>query len=119
MDSSILSTLTSLISIICPLVIFVACSYYLSKKVNIDSILLFIGSCSGLLLTGFYSVLMPFLMQNKNFAFADWKIYYTIGGIVGFIFGLCFAVGLFILVNKTVNANKKVSHQFLPSNDEL
>ncbi|WP_316795794.1 hypothetical protein [Pedobacter agri] len=115
MGDSIMTTLYSVGSIISPLIVFIACAYYVSKQVKADSILMLIGSGMSLLLTGFYSFLMPYFMQSRGLSVTETTSYYTIAGIISFFSGICFAVGLFILINNTVNANKSFPHQFPPN----
>lgn len=110
-----MTTLYSLVSIISPLIVFIACIYYISKQVKADSILLLIGSGMSLLLTGFYTFIMPYFMQSRGLSITETTSYYTIAGIISFFSGICFAVGLFILINNTVNANKSFPNQFPPN----
>ncbi|KQN38014.1 hypothetical protein ASE92_00780 [Pedobacter sp. Leaf41] len=115
MGDSVLTSLFSLVSIISPLIIFIACCYYISKQVKADSILLLIGSGLSLVLTGFYSLLMPYFMQSRNLSMTETTSYYTIAGVISFFSGICFAVGLFILISNTVNAKKSFPNQFPPN----
>jgi hypothetical protein len=115
--NSILSTLVNLISIISPVIIFGTCCYFLAKKSAVESILMTIGSGIGLLTTLFYSVLMPFLLNDRNFAYTAVSKYYTIIGIISFIASLCFAAGFLILVFNTVKKNTIFTDQFPKSND--
>jgi len=115
MGESILTSLIGFVSIISPLIIFIACCYYISKQVKADSILLLIGSGLSLVLTGFYSLLMPYLMRSGNFSMTQTTSYYTIGGVISFFSGMCFAVGLFILISNTVNEKKSFPNQFPPN----
>ena len=110
-----MTTLYSLVSIISPLIVFIACAYYIYKQLKADSILLFVGSGMSLLLTGFYSFLMPYLMQSRGFSVTETTSYYTIAGVISVFSGVCFAVGLFILINDTVNGNKSFPNQFPPN----
>lgn len=118
MDSSITSILFSLIALISPLVIFIASSYYFSKIVKADSVLLFVGSAIGLLISVFYNVLMPYLIQTENMSVNVATKYYTLTGIIGFIGGISFAIGLFMLIIKTINGNSFKPNRF-PNEDFL
>ncbi|WP_316737916.1 hypothetical protein [Pedobacter aquatilis] len=118
MDSSITSIFFSLISLISPLFVFIASCYYISKNVKVDAILLFIGSGVALLLNVFYSVVMPYLVQNSGMPVSEVTRYYTILGVISFIAGLCFATGLFLLIYNTVNKKNIAPHQFPINNDQ-
>ncbi|TCD12865.1 hypothetical protein EZ449_02130 [Pedobacter frigidisoli] len=112
MESSFMSALFGFVSIIPSIIVFIASCYYISKNVKPDSILLIIGSGLSLLLTIFYSFLMPYFMRSWAISVNDTSSYYTIAGIISFIAGICFAIGLFMLINTTVNTNKGLSNQF-------
>lgn len=112
MDGSIGGFIFSLINIISPLLLFITCGYYLFKQVKVDAILLFIGSGIGLLLTCFYSFLMPYLARVNYLPVGEVSTYYSIAGIIGFFGGICFAVGLFLLINKMINADKLLNGKF-------
>lgn len=112
MDNSITSMLFSLVSLISPLFVFIASCYYISKNAKIDAILLFIGSGVALLLNIFYSLVMPYIVQNNGVPVSEVTQYYSILGVVSFIAGLCFATGLFLLIYNTVNRNKTANNQF-------
>lgn len=115
--NSILSTLINLISIISPVIIFGTCCYFLAKKSAVEAILMTIGSGIGLLTTLFYSVLVPFLVNDRHLAYNEISQYYTVIGIISFIASLCFAAGLLILVYNTVKKNKVTYDQFPKSID--
>ncbi|MFC3560061.1 hypothetical protein [Pedobacter jamesrossensis] len=112
MDSSIMTIFYSLISLLSPLLIFIASCYYISKKRSADAVLLIIGSGMSLLLSITYNVLMPYLMSAGNLPASEVTQYYKILGVAGFIGGIFFAVGLFMLIYNTVNSNKIVANQF-------
>ncbi|ARS42527.1 hypothetical protein CA265_23850 [Sphingobacteriaceae bacterium GW460-11-11-14-LB5] len=76
-----------------------------------------IGSGVGLLTTLFYSVLMPFLLNDRHFAYTEVAKYYNLIGIISFIGSLCFAAGLLILVYNTVKKNTVTQNQFPNSID--
>ncbi|MFW0714808.1 hypothetical protein [Pedobacter sp. N23S346] len=112
MDGSISGFIFTLINIISPLLVFITCCYYLFKQVKVDAILLFIGSGISLLLTCFYSFLMPYLARVNYLPATEVSTYYSVAGIIGFFGGICFVVGLFILINNMVNANKLLNGKF-------
>lgn len=116
MDSSITSILFSLIALISPLVIFIASCYYFSKIVKADSVLLFVGAAIGLLISVFYNVIMPYLIQTQSMAVNVSTKYYTLTGIIGFIGGISFAIGLFMLIVNTINGNSFKTNHF-PNKD--
>jgi uncharacterized membrane protein YgdD (TMEM256/DUF423 family) len=115
--NSILSTLLSLVSIISHVIIFGTCGYFLSKKSVVEAILMTIGSGIGLLTALFYSVLMPFLLNDRHLAYTEVSQYYTVIGIISFIGSLCFAGGLLILIINTVKKNTTNYDQFPKNND--
>jgi len=115
MGSSFTTTLFSFISIVPQIIGFIACCYYISKQVKADSILLIIGSGISLLLTIFYHFVMPYFTQDNGLSMVDVTSYYTIAGVIGFFAGICFSVGLFMLINNTLNANKNFPSKFPPN----
>ncbi len=115
--NSILSTLLSLVSIIAPCIVFGTCCYFLSKKTAVEATLMTIGSGIGLLVTLFYSVLMPWLISGQHLAYTEVTQYYSIIVIISFIASLCFAAGFLILVINTVKKNKIANDQFPKSID--
>lgn len=76
-----------------------------------------IGSGIGLLITLFYSFLMPLLISSQNLAYTEVSKYYAVVGIISFIASLCFAAGLLILVINTVKKNKIMYDQIPKSNN--
>lgn len=115
--NSILHTLINLVSIISPVIIFGTCCYFLAKKSAVEAILMTIGSGIGLLATLFYSVLVPFLVNDRHLAYTEISQYYTVIGIISFIASLCFAAGFLILIINTVKKNKVIYDQFPKSID--
>ncbi|WP_162799849.1 hypothetical protein [Pedobacter jeongneungensis] len=115
--NSILSTLLSLVSIISPCIVFGTCCFFLAKKSSVEAILMTIGSGIGLLVTLFYSVLMPVLISSQHLAYTEVSQYYSIIGIISFIASMCFAAGFFILVYNTVKKKNIIHDQFPKSND--
>ena len=115
--NTILSSLLSLIAIIPPCLVFGTCCYYLTKKNAVEGILMVIGSGIGLLITLFYSAVMPLLINGRNLAYTEISQYYNLIGIISFIASICFAAGLFILVYNTVKKNNAPYNEFPKSND--
>ena len=114
---NLITSLLSFTSLVSPLLVFVASCYYLSRGARVDSILLFIGSGIGLFVTAIFS-LAPYFMQSRNIPFAEASKYYSLAGIIGFIGGICFAVGFFVLISNMLNAYKK-SGTFKPSSGAM
>jgi len=106
-DSFDLSILWSSFSLIIPIVILVACIYFVSQKQGPDSIFMLIGSIIRLLVSGFHSVIVPILVRTEGVDFYSNQIYFTISSIFGFIGSACFAVGLFILIVNYTEQFKK------------
>lgn len=115
--NSILTSLLSLVSIISPVIVFGTCCYFLAKKTSVEAILMIIGSGIGLIVTLFYSVLIPFLVNDRHLDYTEISQYYTLVGIVSFIASLCFAAGFLILVYNTVKKKNTFHDQFPKSND--
>lgn len=76
-----------------------------------------IGSGVGLLVTLFYSVLMPFLLTGKHMEYTDISQYYTLIGIVSFMAGVSFAAGFLILIINTLKKQAAINDQFPKSID--
>ncbi|RDC54376.1 hypothetical protein DU508_21895 [Pedobacter chinensis] len=60
---------------------------------------------------GFYRVLMPYLIRYGEMVTS----YHTVFGVISFFAGICFAIGFFILIYNTMNANKTFLDQFPPN----
>ncbi|TDG37645.1 hypothetical protein EZJ43_00690 [Pedobacter changchengzhani] len=108
------TSLINLLSLISPVLIFIACCLYLSKRVKPDSILLFIGSGISVILSIFYSVIMPMFMSGgaMNVTF-----YYEIARVISFIAEILFAIGFFILITNVIRGRINVQN-FFPPNTE-
>jgi Na+-transporting NADH:ubiquinone oxidoreductase subunit NqrD len=115
--NSILSNLLSLISIISPCIVFGTSCFFLVKKTSVEAILMTIGSGIGLLITLFYSFLMPLLISAQRLAYTEVSKYYSIVGIISFVASLCFAAGLLILIINTVKKQAVIHNQFPKSTD--
>lgn len=112
MDTSVTSIINILVSLISPLLIFIAVCYYISKSKKADALLLFTGSGISLVLNVVYLVIMPYFIRANYMPVSEVTQYYSILGIVGIIGGILFATGLFILIYNTVNTKKIVAQQF-------
>ncbi|WP_316824331.1 hypothetical protein [Pedobacter miscanthi] len=115
--NSILSTLLSLVSIISPVIVFGTSCYFLVKKSSVEAILMTIGSGIGLLVTLFYSALMPLLISSQHLAYTEVSQYYSVIGIISFIASMCFAAGFVILIINAIKKNNVFHDQFPKSND--
>ncbi|MEH3112088.1 hypothetical protein [Pedobacter terrae] len=114
--SSILANLLSLISIIPPFIVFGACCFLLIKKSSAEAMLMAMGSGISLIINILYTF-VPSLLAAQNLKLTEITKYYSIGGIIGFMDGICFAAGFLILVINTVKKNKAISDQFAKSTD--
>lgn len=74
-----------------------------------------IGSGISILISVFYTVLMPYLMQSRNLSMTETSSYYSIAGIIGFFGGISFAAGLLILIYNTVNSLTNFPDSFPPN----
>ena len=105
MDSPLI-TLSSAIVLTIPLLIFLASCYYIAQSAKADSILLLIGSGISLIVNIFF-ILMPFFAQSRNIPFAETSNYYNITGVIGFLGGICFVAGFFILIIDSLKAHRQ------------
>ncbi|WP_316798963.1 hypothetical protein [Pedobacter frigidisoli] len=74
-----------------------------------------IGSGISILISVFYTVLMPYLMQSRNLSMTETSSYYSIAGIIGFFGGISFSAGLLILIYNTVNSLTNFPDSFPPN----
>ena len=88
----------SFINVIPMLVQVGICGYYLARSRTPDAVLLLIGSGIHLLTAILYNILFPILVRNAGFQSV--QMYYTVGGIIGFIGTIAFLIGLFLLIQK-------------------
>jgi zinc transporter ZupT len=105
MDNT-LTLLWSVTALLSPLLLFLASCYYLSKSAKADSILLFIGSGIGLVVSAFFRW-MPQFIQSRYMPSSEAENYYAMAGIISFIGGICFVIGFVILINNAVNTHKQ------------
>ncbi|MFD2285385.1 hypothetical protein GJU39_04655 [Pedobacter petrophilus] len=112
MNGSMWQFLFTLVSIISPLLVFIACCLYINKIVRADSVLMCIGSGITLLLSVMYQFVMPYLIQDRAMPVGEVSFYYSVLGMISFSGGVCFAIGLFMLINNMVNANKLLNGKF-------
>ena len=104
---NISTSLVSLTNFIPPLLVFIASCYYLFNGTKTaDAILLFIGSGIGLLVTVSFTF-MPRFIQSRFMPYTEASQYYALIGMLGFLGGICFAVGFFILISNLVNTHKQ------------
>lgn len=102
-----LFSLSTFISLVAPVFIFAICLYYLIRTSKTDALLLSVGSGIALVMMAFFS-LMPYYMQSAALDSATVSLYYSIGGFINLIGNIVFIVGLFMLVNRMVAAQKPV-----------
>jgi hypothetical protein len=99
--------LTILTAIVPQLVIFSASIMYIIKLRRIDSLLLFIGSFIGILVTGFQFIIKPFVQTENplDSIELDIRIMNYIGPI-SFLGSLAFCVGFLLLIIYSGKKNK-------------
>lgn len=117
MSNAILITFTNLLYLISQIGIVVICFWFFSKKKSTESALLALGSFVELCLTCIYQFVMPYLM-NSGSNFNTMNIY-PILGVVSALAAGCFAVGLFLLIRKTVVTKTTFFNQFPPNNEQI
>lgn len=91
-----------LIGTIPQVIVLVAVLMYIAKRSTAEAVLMMIGAIIGLISSIFYVVALPWLSENYGM---DWYMSYaSVIGIVATLGGLCFAVGLLILVQKSLKS---------------
>lgn len=106
----------SLTLIITPLGMFIATCIYISKKVKADSILLFIGSLVGLMVSVISVVVVPYLMRSGSYSSLEVQKIYMAIGVVSFFGGICFVVGFFMLIIDAIKSKRTNQNGFPDSN---
>ncbi len=108
-DQLMISTLSRLFMAIPQLVIVIAAFYYISKFKTTDAILILIGSLLQIILIITNIVVIPVFL---NYSVARLDFVFTVISGLSFLGGLCFAIGLFILIYKIIkitNEGKQIS----------
>ncbi|WPO84309.1 hypothetical protein SD427_08230 [Chryseobacterium sp. JJR-5R] len=95
----------SIISLAIPLIMLVISTFYASRQLNTEAVLLVSGSGIVFIVAVFF-IFMPYLMQSRNMAVEIVNVYYGIAGAVNFIGGLLFAIGFLMLVLTVIRQNK-------------
>jgi hypothetical protein len=102
MENSYLS-LANVIFWIPQFLLLLICIYFISKKRASDSILLIVGSSLGLFSTYLDMQILKSLNINNKVSFLAFEVnIHYIVGLLGFVSSLIFALGLFLLIHKTV-----------------
>jgi hypothetical protein len=99
-----LGAFTTLITLLPEIAIFILCIYYYSVKKTIDGLLLSIGCGIGLLLNAFFR-LLP-MISTEIYQELIQKNLFTITSVIGFVSSACYAVGLGLLIMKTISPDK-------------
>ena len=86
------------------IVILVAIIYYLSQGVTPEGVLMLIGTLIGIFIFAFYSFILPNLWRDGGVS--SYQQYITIASVVSVFGTLMFAVGLILLIMKTVKPAK-------------
>lgn len=86
--------------------------YYLNKKNSAEGWLMTIGSLLSLIFQALYSFIIPWLINYLDWSAEYLSSFYSIMNIVGHLNYLIFAVGFFMLIQKSVNKNEKKNDLF-------
>lgn len=78
------------------IIVVIAVVMYAAKRSTTEAVLLLIGAIIGLISSVFYSLALPWLFETYG---STWyESYISIIATVGMVGGLCFAIGLLLLV---------------------
>jgi len=103
-DQLMVSTLSRLFMAIPQIVIVIAAFYYISKFKTTDAILILVGSLLQIILTLTNIVIIPIFL---NYSTSSLGAVFTVISGLSFIGGLCFAIGLFMLIYKIIKIAKE------------
>jgi hypothetical protein len=102
-----IQNLISFAFLIPALLILVVCTIYLFRKGSADSILLFVGSLTRFSTAVFYRVI-PYVALNFGVnVYDEYRSWFTLIGLVDVGGSILFAVGLLMLILKTINGPKR------------
>ena len=91
-----------LIGTIPQVIVLIAVMMYVAKRFTAEAVLMMIGAIIGLISSVFYVLVLPWLSEAYGM---DWYLSYaTLIGVVGTLGGLCFAIGLLLLVQKSLKS---------------
>jgi hypothetical protein len=83
-------------------IVVVAVMMYVVKRTTAEAVLMVIGAVIGLITSLFYTVALPLLFDVYGSAW--YESYIWIIGAIGTLGGLCFAVGLLLLIQNVLRA---------------
>ena len=83
------------------IIIVIAVSMYAAKRSSAEAVLMMIGAITGLLSSIFYTVALPWVINTYGITW--YQSYSILISAVAMLGGLCFAVGLLLLVQNILN----------------
>jgi ABC-type multidrug transport system fused ATPase/permease subunit len=89
------------------IIVLVGSFYYLSKKNTIEGWLMVIGSALSFITQILFNYLIPWLMNSLDWSAESMSSFYSIMGIGSTLIYLIFAVGFFMLIQKTLKEDEK------------
>lgn len=91
-----------LLGIIPQIIVVIAVMMYVVKRSTAEGVLMTIGAIIGLITSLFYTVALPWLFDIYGSAW--YESYLGLIGAVGTLGGLCFAIGLLLLIQNILKA---------------
>jgi hypothetical protein len=83
-------------------IVLIMCITYMSKKRTTDSVLLFIGSATHVLIRLFYLVI-PYLSMVSDSGTDSLMGFYTIGSFASLISSIIFCAGIVMLISRVLS----------------
>ncbi|WP_340202360.1 hypothetical protein [Ascidiimonas sp. W6] len=96
--------INALLFLIPQCIIIIACILYLIKKISLEGILLLTGALIALLVSLFYQLIWPYLLQ-ENFVDAGSTMIFLIVGGISLLGSLSFAIGFYLVTQKALKNN--------------
>jgi len=84
------------------IIIVIAVSMYAAKRSSAEAVLMMIGAITGLLSSIFYTVALPWVINTYGITW--YQSYSILISAVAMLGGLCFAIGLLLLVQNILSA---------------
>jgi len=84
------------------IIIVIAVLMYAARRSSAEAVLMMIGAITGLLSSVFYTVALPWVINTYGITW--YQSYSILISAVAMLGGLCFAVGLLLLVQNILNA---------------
>lgn len=84
------------------IIVVTAVMMYVAKRFSVEAVLMMVGSIIGLMSSIFYVLVLPWL--SEAYGMAWYPSYAALIGVVGTLGGLCFAIGLLLLVLKILKS---------------